>query len=166
MKHFFVALCALAFSACAAFSIPTTPDELKHAADNTSFANSVEFAIPGTSLAAVRSRLAEYSERCLSMEKIYEKCAIGCTRTKPQVYTPKIRSLGASRVQLTLQRTDPNSIKVKDLPKDGMYVMVAEASSKGGVVTGHVWAAKYGYGDITGSTKGWMTGDDKTCPNL
>jgi hypothetical protein len=153
-------------TACAAFSVPKTPDELKSSAESTSLASVTNFPIQG-SLGQVRIRLKEYAERCLSMQKIFERCGtFNCSKTKPMTFTPKVKSLSASKVQFTLQRDDPNSLPVGKLPKDGMYVMVAEAETTGGKIMGHVWAAKFGYGDISGTTQGWMTGENKTCPDL
>mgnify|MGYP003387562595 CR=1 FL=1 len=57
-------------------------------------------------------------------------------------------------------------MKPSSLPEGGMYVMVVEAENAGRVVMGHIYAAKIGYGDLLGSARGYLIGDNKTCPKL
>lgn len=159
-----ILLCALGggMSACQA---PATANDLKQIVEGSSLGKVEHFTISKGSLGEVRARLGEYAERCLSREMIAVQCGLNCTRSKFATYHPHFEKRHDG-LRFVLQRKDENGIDVYKLPEKGAYIMVAEAELNYGKMTGHVWGAKMGYGDITGATRGWMTGEDKKCPEL
>lgn len=145
--------------------MPSTANELKAAAEGNSMAAVEQFAIKG-SLQSVKSRLKEYAERCLSMQAYGGTCGInGCSKRNYATFIPRFEPMEHG-LRFVLHRQAHGELPVKSMPPDGMYVMVAEAETTSGRVKGHIWAPKMGYGDLLGSTKGWMTGTQKTCPDL
>ena len=164
-KKFLVLTTCLWLSACAL--PPRTVTELKSTIEeNPSLGGIEHFEIHSGGVAEVSARLREFAERCLSVEAIASHCGLnGCSGRKYMTFTPKFeKHSGGLRFALFVLHRD--GIKLREETKDGSYVMVAEVDSKGGKLKGHVWAPKYGYGDLLGTTKGWMTGTQKACPDL
>jgi hypothetical protein len=157
----FIAL-ANGLAACQA---PATANDLKKVAEGSAFGKVENFSITKSSMKEIHARLNEYAERCLSREMVAVQCGINCSRSTFATYHPHFETRQEG-LRFVLQRKDKKGIDIYHLPEKGMYVMVAEAEQDKGKMTGHVWGTTVGYGDLTGATRGWMTGEDKKCPDL
>jgi AAA+ ATPase superfamily predicted ATPase len=161
MKNLIWIAVAVLLTACQA---PQTVPEWKKYVEGSSMMKVEHFPLAKASAKDVTSRFNEFSERCLSKNLMQQNCGSFSCRKEYVVrsYIPEVKQEG-SVVRLTLKRREPERALSPKI--DDMLILVAEADfSK--APEGHVYAPKIGYGDLFGTAKGWMTGENKTCPSL
>jgi hypothetical protein len=163
MKNTMVLLVLSGLLSACAIGVPKTVDEFKELTSDSSFAKALHFPIEKGSLKDVEGRLNEYSERCLNIQLGITHCGTFTCQSHSYgqitAHVEKDSKLVRLIVQKQVQGTRPS-----ELPEGGMYILIAEADGAGKSLQGHVYAPKIGYGDLLGSTKGWLTGEAKTCP--
>jgi hypothetical protein len=152
---------SVALSACA-IGVPKTVDEFKELTSHSSMAKAEHFPIEKGSLKDAESRLNEFAERCLNVELGITTCGTFVCKSHSYGQITAHVERNKSLVRLVVQK-DVAGPHPAGLPEGGMYILVAEADGAKPVM-GHVYAPKIGYGDLLGSSRGWLTGEEKTCP--
>lgn len=143
---------------------PLTRDEFVSTYKTGGMMNSVEHATIDRPVKAVVADVAEYSKKCLEVQRTravnYQLKESGGTTT----YNPKLESARPGVMALSVQ--EYYGRPEKGSPPDGIYTLVAEfqaAGPKSTQVDVYYLATR---GTISDALKQWAGGDKRSCPKL
>lgn len=160
---------ALALMSGCSMKYPLSADEFRQMLPGSTFGE-VEKVTINRSLSKIAKTYKKKAKACLSKTIKSESCmnhgyGMQCT-TMITHYKPTLK-ISSKHIELHMQQDSPNMLPLGEIPKDGLYTLVADitpvSKNKSKLV---IYSGSFGSDTIKKALKGWATGKNKGCPDL